>query len=1308
METIDLTSNYNNNAAKVTPPQPKAPPPPPPEDQTGGVGQTIDTFASYNPTALPNEIVEALNAAHTNTPFTLQKTAHPEIIELSDDDDDSDNEENESNNDNDHKTKKNGSKNDSQPQRLELTCPSHTSLACESALLSSVRAPQVPLATAECLLELAQKGALSPLQLESVLLAIQRHNRKLDQMRAGFFIGDGAGVGKGRQIAAILRDSFCRQGHTRRHVWLSVSQELVQDARRDLTDIACYAEVHDGTQFLNRKHGLGISDKGVFFCTYQLLVSQSRIDEIVNWCAGISAITKKADRPRLEQEFNGCIVFDEAHKAKNLNQDTRTAKLVIRLQRRLPNARVVYCSATGVSDVGHMVYAERLGLWKTHASQANFSLFESFSSFQKTLEQRGLGSLEMLALEMKQVGCFMARTLSWDGAEFETFRISLDPEQQRVYDLCVNWWIDVKRELQEICDSPHMRANPPGRTLWGTFWSAHQRFFKELTICCKIPQLAKDAKKMVAQGNCVIFGLQTTGDASMQNILANGGHLQEFSTLISSAQNIMSNFLMSHFLVAPLPIEAPNLPEEPGVNASQYDRELYLLMKARADAIVNMPSPAIVPEFVAKRDALLARIDSIPLPPNPLDDLIDRLGGVDQVSEMTGRPGRIVRKSGSFCYAKRASGDPNDRVNLVEKRDFMDGKKPYAIISDAASTGISLHAARGSKASHKRRIHYTIELPWSADKAVQQLGRSHRSAQESAPNYKLVVTDLGGESRFAAAVSKRMASLGALTKGDRRAATGSDMLSDFDLDSRYGQKAMKRFYRALSIAKENRGENNPETAIYPSRSSQEILDKFAVDGIKAKNTVALGLPEVPITRRLAILSLVCQDLEDVGISMTNKTGDVKTFLNRIFGLPVLRQNLIFSLFMSTLEDVIGEAKLTGEFEGSAEDIKATTIEIAEERVVATDPSCGAETKLITLILDRGISFAMVCEMAKEEAMKIEHPIEAIDEEKAQEDHVDEADEGNSDDDDDEDEWLSTRIEDDRICEAGFYFSKKKIAGRHLVMFAKPKFPTTSFKSEAEARDTDPLGLMIITRPNTGTNPCEMKTRDLRQKYHLVLGCEALRKELDKQDAAEQAQTENAPNSLTDVVKQANRNVGFQWELAFDDSNHFEHKNGLAPRRSELGLVTGAVLHVLRTLEKVVIFKGKSEKTLKVMRAEVETSPKSTHRLVGVCFPLDDESMKRLDTEMDDLRKKHLAIGKVFHDEAIGKVCQKSKEWATTEPKTMRSFFQVVPKRPAGSLANVPIKLPAPSGKGKRSPEQRLKPVVPKKKPKAITAFFSKK
>lgn len=36
---------------------------------------------------------------------------------------------------------------------------------------------------------------------------------------------------------------------------------------------------------------------------------------------------------------------------------------VIDLQRALPLSRVVYCSATGVTDLKHLAFMERLGLW---------------------------------------------------------------------------------------------------------------------------------------------------------------------------------------------------------------------------------------------------------------------------------------------------------------------------------------------------------------------------------------------------------------------------------------------------------------------------------------------------------------------------------------------------------------------------------------------------------------------------------------------------------------------------------------------------------------------------------------------------------------------------------------------------------------------------------------------------------------------------------------------------------------------------------------------------------------------------------
>jgi len=187
------------------------------------------------------------------------------------------------------------------------------------------------------------------------------------------------------------------------------------------------------------------------------------------------------------------------------------------------------------------------------------------------------------------------------------------------------------------------------------------------------------------------------------------------------------------------------------VNPTKYNNYQAEFMSERAGEICEQ-----------MRDELLSNILilSEKLPPNTLDELIEELGGSENVAEMTGRKGRVISsENGTIVYESRTENDvPLEILNLTEKQRFMDGEKQIAIISEAASSGISLHSDRRAK-NKKRRVHITIELPWSADRAIQQFGRTHRSNQTSAPEYVFLISDLAGEQRFASIVAKRLESL---------------------------------------------------------------------------------------------------------------------------------------------------------------------------------------------------------------------------------------------------------------------------------------------------------------------------------------------------------------------------------------------------------------------------------------------------------------------------------------------------------------------------------------------------------------------
>lgn len=84
----------------------------------------------------------------------------------------------------------------------------HPDPVVETSSMSSIEPPDIHyrLSIPEATID---HGELSALQLESITYASQRHQIILPSgERAGFLIGDGAGVGKGRTLAGIIFENY--------------------------------------------------------------------------------------------------------------------------------------------------------------------------------------------------------------------------------------------------------------------------------------------------------------------------------------------------------------------------------------------------------------------------------------------------------------------------------------------------------------------------------------------------------------------------------------------------------------------------------------------------------------------------------------------------------------------------------------------------------------------------------------------------------------------------------------------------------------------------------------------------------------------------------------------------------------------------------------------------------------------------------------------------------------------------------------------------------------------------------------------
>ena len=635
--------------------------------------------------------------------------------------------------------------------------------------------------------------ALAAEQMDSVAMAI--YQMKQEQ---ALIIGDQTGVGKGRQMAALIRWAVQRG---EKPVFITQKADLFSDIYRDLVDVGS----GDLVPFIFNSDGAMVDSKGntvhkplssakmakVFasgalpeeydfaVLTYSQVntgdvVSQQEMEEAAKKSGARTKKSKNVKNGKATPKAtflraiakDNYLFLDESHTAAGSSNTGAYLQSILRGAKA-----ATFASATFAKRPDTMpLYAIR-----TAMSQAKVEPDKMIS----IIEKGGVTLQEIMSRELTNAGQMVRRERDMSDVVTDWKTIT-DPETVRrarenydrtiaAFNAIIKFQEDYVKPMIEALDMELAVMAESAGVKRGTdkmgvenvpFASKTYNYTKQLMLALKVDAIADEVEGEINAGRHPVIALESTMESSIKDYAA-GEIIDEptFSASLLKGLDTVMQYTVKD--------------EDGNERHERYSPQAL--------------GPAGEKAYYELQDFIRESTSDIFI--SPLDAIIERLNKKGyKVGELTGRNMYVERNDDGRVVVKRRT----DKDKKKMQREFNSGTLDVLILNKSASTGISLHASE--KFSDQRQRSMIIAQPLSdINDYMQMIGRIDRTGQVHRGYYINLGLPVPAENRFLMMLSTKLKSLNANTTTSQD--SESNDVEAPDLLNKYGSQVVVEYLR---------------------------------------------------------------------------------------------------------------------------------------------------------------------------------------------------------------------------------------------------------------------------------------------------------------------------------------------------------------------------------------------------------------------------------------------------------------------------------------------------------------------------------